>query len=265
MNRNANALRYVFVVVGVLVLVFAAGYALQMPWATSTWPWADGRLSYIFIGSILAAIAAGVIWIGLSGEWGALPAGAINLVVMLGSMSIFLFQLAAQGDRWYLWAYAAWCAVFALLNVGILLWSRRHAIRDPRPTPRLVRISFVVFAATLLVIGGLLLIRVPVFPWPLNPDSSVMFGWIFVGDAFYFLYAVLYPRWHNACAQLWSFLAYDVVLIPPFVAYFAEVNPEYLLNLIVYMAVLVYSAALAIYYLFVNRETRARMVGRVAA
>lgn len=251
-----NALRYVFVFVGILVLALAVGYALQTSWATSTWPWPDGRLSYIFIGSILAAIAAGVIWIGLSGEWGALAAGAINLAVMSGGMSIFLARVAVQEEGWYLWAYAAWCAIFALLNVGILLWSRRHVIRDPRPTPRLVRISFVGFATTLLVVGGLLLLRVSVFPWPLNPDSSVMFGWIFIGDAFYFLYGVLHPLWNNARAQLWSFLAYDIVLIPPFLAHFAEVDPEQLLSLIVYMMVLVYSAILAIYYLLLNSETR---------
>jgi hypothetical protein len=257
---NANALKYVFVFVGILVLAFAVGYALQTPWATNTWPWPDGRLSYIFIGSILAAIAAGVIWIGLSGEWGALAAGAINLAVMSGGMSIFLVRLAVQEDSWYLWAYAAWCAVFALLNVGILLWNRRHVSRGLRSTPRLVQISFVGFAATLLVVGGLLLLRVPVFPWPLDPNSSVMFGWIFIGDAFYFLYAVLYPLWHNARAQLWSFLAYDIVLIPPFLAHFADVDPEHLLSLIVYMMVLVYSAILAIYYLFLDSETRTQLL-----
>jgi hypothetical protein len=253
-----NASRYVFVFVGILVLTLAVGYALQMSWATSTWPWPDGRLSYIFIGSILAAIAAGVIWIGLSGEWGALAAGAITLAVTSGGMSIFLVQVAVREVGWQLWAYAALCAIFALLNVGLLLWSRRRVSRDLRSTPRLVRISFAGFGTTLLVVGGLLLLRVSVFPWPLDPDSSVMFGWIFIGDAFYFLYGVLYPLWHNARAQLWSFLAYDIVLIPPFLAHFAEVNLEQLLSLIVYMMVLVYSAILAIYYLFLNSETRAQ-------
>lgn len=262
MSPSANVLRYVCVLVGVLLLAFAAAYVFQVPWATGTWPWTDGRLSYIFLGSIQAAIAASLIWIGLSGEWGALAAGALNMLVMAGGMAVFLFGLAAQGDGGYLWIYAGWCAVFALLNVGLLLWSWRYAIRDPRPTPRLVRLSFVGFAAVLLVVGGMLLARVPnVFPWPLNPDSSVMFGWIYIGAACYFLYAVVYPRWHNARAQLWGFLAYDVVLLPPFLAHFAEVKPEHSLSLTIYVAVLVYSAALAIYYLFLNSATRAPTVG----
>jgi hypothetical protein len=255
---RAGTLRYIFIATGALVLAFAVGYALQMPWATGTWPWPDGRLSYIFVGSILAAIAAGLLSVGLSETWGTAAAGAINLAVMSGGMSIFLLLVAVRENGWHLWAYAVWCAVFALLSVGVLSWSWRHVDRDPRPMPQLVRASFAGFAATLLVVGGLLLLRVPVFPWPLHPDSSVMFGWIFVGDAFYFLYGVLYPLWHNARGQLWSFLAYDAFLIPPFLAHFAEVEPRYRLNLIVYMSVLVYSAGLAIFYLFLNGETRAR-------
>jgi hypothetical protein len=263
MNGNARGLRYVCVFLGVALLVFAAGYVFQVPWATSTWPWPDSRLSYIFVGSIQAAIAAAVIWIALSGEWAALAAGALNMMFMAGGMAIFLFELAARDEGGLLWVYAAWCAVFALLNLGILFWSRRYAIRDPRPTPPLVRISFVGFAAILLVVGVMLLMRAPnVFPWPLDSRSSVMFGWIYIGAACYFLYAVVHPRWHNARAQLWGFLAYDAVLIPPFLAHFADVEPGHVLSLVIYMTVLIYSAALAIYYLFVNRATRSRTAGK---
>jgi hypothetical protein len=96
----------------------------------------------------------------------------------------------------------------------------------------------------------------PVFPWALNPDSSVIFGCIFIGDAFYFLYGLLYPRWHNAAGQLLSFLAYDLVLIGPFLMLFKTVKPEFMFSLIVYVAVLVYSGGLAVYFLFVNPKTR---------
>jgi K+-sensing histidine kinase KdpD len=119
-----------------------------------------------------------------------------------------------------------------------------------------VRISFWIFSVTLLLAGGALILRLPVFPWTLNPDSSVIFGCIFLGDAFYFLYGLLRPRWHNAFGQLLSFLAYDLVLIVPFVALVKTVKPELLLNLVVYIAVLLYSGALAVYYLFINSRTR---------
>ncbi|MFT3890440.1 MAG: hypothetical protein QM730_02300 [Anaerolineales bacterium] len=93
-------------------------------------------------------------------------------------------------------------------------------------------------------------------PLDLNPDSSIIFGCIFLGDAFYFLYGLLRPNWGNACGQLLSFLAYDLVLIVPFVLLINTVKPGHMLNLIVYIAVLVYSGGLAVYYLFVHPQTR---------
>jgi hypothetical protein len=120
----------------------------------------------------------------------------------------------------------------------------------------LVRISFGFFVLSLLLAGIALILRMPIFPWDLNPDSSVFFGCIFLGDAFYFIYALLRPRWGNAFGQLLSFLAYDLVLIVPFVQLLGSVKPGHRINLIVYIAVLVYSAGLAVYYLFIHPRTR---------
>jgi hypothetical protein len=46
--------------------------------------------------------------------------------------------------------------------------------------------------------------------------------------------ACIRPRWGNAFGQLLSFLAYDLVLIVPFVALFDTVPPERMVNLVVY-------------------------------
>jgi hypothetical protein len=119
-----------------------------------------------------------------------------------------------------------------------------------------VRLSFGFFVVSLLVAGGALIFRLPIFPWAVKPDSSVLFGSIFVGDAFYFLYGLLHPRWHNALGQLLSFLAYDLVLIAPFLQLFGSVKPQFTVSLAVYVAVLLYSGALAVYYLFLNPATR---------
>ncbi|HMZ06679.1 MAG TPA: hypothetical protein PK078_03600, partial [Anaerolineales bacterium] len=108
----------------------------------------------------------------------------------------------------------------------------------------------------LFLAGGALVVHQPIFPWELNPDSSVVFGCIFLGDAFYFLYGLQRPHWHNALGQLLSFLAYDLVLIVPFILLFNTIEPSRYINLIIYIAVLVYSAAVAIYYLFLNPQTR---------
>lgn len=247
-------LRVVIMGTGVGLLVLAAGYFWQWPWAVATWPWPDGPLSYTFVAAIQAAIAAALLWIGITREWAAIAGGALNLVVMMAGLAVFFFGLG-------LLLYALICALFALVNAGIFWWSHRLPLRDSRPTPPLVRWSFVVFTAVLLFVGSALILRSPtIFPWPLHPDSSVIFGLIFVGDAFFFLYAVLRPQWHYAAAPLWSFLAYDLVLLPRFIPHFGAVSPEHALSLYLYTAVLLYSAALAIYYLFIHRQTRPLLV-----
>lgn len=207
-------------------------------------------------------MAAASLWIALSGEWGALAAGAFNLVVMQSGMALYLLRLSGRLDRHRLLVSALACAGFALFNVALLLWSRRYPIRDPRRTPWPVCISFGVF--TLLLLGaGAALVRgsETIMPWPLSPESGVLFGWIFIGNACYFLYALLTPRWHNATAQLWSFLVYDLVLPPPLLAHFGDVRPEHRTSLVIYVAVLAYSGALAVYYLLLNPTTRHTVPG----
>ncbi len=251
-------LQYGFLLLGFIFLVFTVGFYTQMPWATGLWPFAgESRLSAIFISSIMAAIAAPLIWIGWSGEWGAAAGGAINLGIMYVGLSVFLFQVYNETMEQRMLFYAIGCGVLALVNLGILIWSGRYPLRDSRPLPRPVQISFAFFAILLIAVGSALILRAPtIFPWPLNPNSSVMFGWIFLGAAFYFIYGILRPSWHNALGQLLGFLAYDLILIVPFLAHFSDVTPEHLLSLVLYVIVLIYSGVLAVYYLFINPNTR---------
>jgi hypothetical protein len=115
-----------------------------------------------------------------------------------------------------------------------------------------------------------------VLPWPVGENNAftpLLFGWMFFGDAFYFLYAVIYPRWHKGCAQLCSFLAYDLALLGPCLIRwpgirerFPEVPrlPDHLLdNLVIYSLVLIYSGLLGLYYLFIHPQTR--LFGRAAS
>ncbi len=249
-------IRVLILISGFVFLAFALGFIFQIPIAINLWPWQDGRYSYLFIGSILAAVSAATFWVGWTGELGALPAGALNVFVIAVTTSIYFFQLATREGRTNLFPYGIASFVFAVASGASFLWSRQIPLKQSRPTPHLVRISFGIFIAALILAGGALILRVPVFPWDLNPDSSVIFGCIFLGDAFYFLHALLRPGWHNAAGQLLSFLAYDIVLIVPFVSLFNTVKPEYFISLVVYVGVLIYSAALAVYHLFINPHTR---------
>lgn len=90
----------------------------------------------------------------------------------------------------------------------------------------------------------------------MTPALSIVVGWMFFGASIYFAYALVRPSWVNATGQLLGFLAYDLVLIGPFVSRLSTVSAEHRPGLILYTAVLVYSGMLAIWLLFIRRDTR---------
>lgn len=253
-----KALRFTAILGGLAVLTFAFGFIFQVQFATQFWPWPDGRFSYLFIGSILAAVSAAMLWIGWTGEFGALPAGSLNIFVIALTTSYYFFKLALAEGRGELLPYGAASVAFALASGAAFWWSRGIPLREFPPTPAFVKVSFGIFIAALILAGGALILGAQIFPWKLNPDSSVIFGCIFLGDAFYFLYGLIRPRWNNAVGQLLSFLAYDLVLIVPFIGLFPSVKIAHVINLIVYTAVLIYSGVVAIYFLFIHPSTRFR-------
>jgi len=250
-----KTIRTLTLIGGLVIFLLAFGFIFRVPLMLGIWPWQDGRYSYLFIGSILAAVSAAALWIGWTGELAALPAGSLNVFVIAFTTSIYFFKLVSQGRTGIL--IVAIASLLAALTSGVaFFWSRRLPLTDSRPTPMPIRISFGIFIATLIFAGGALILHQPIFPWDLNPDSSVVFGCIFLGDAFYFLYGLYRPHWGNACGQLLSFLAYDVVLMVPFVLLFNTVKYDRIFGLIVYIAVLVYSGGLAVYYLLIDPQTR---------
>lgn len=251
-----KTLRTLTFIGGLALLALAFGFIFRLPLVLSIWPWEDGRYSYLFVGSILAAVSAAALWVAWTGELGALPAGSLNIFVIALTSSIYFFKLALVDGRANLTLFGVISAVIAILSAIAFRWSRKIPLRESQPTPWLVKASFVIFIALLLLAGGGLVLHQPIFPWNLNPDTSVIFGCILIGDAFYFLYGLLYPRWNNAIGQLLSFLAYDLVLIVPFMLLFNSVPSERQFNLLVYVVVLIYSGALAIYFLFLKPQTR---------
>jgi hypothetical protein len=237
-------------------MALALGFAYQVPLAIRVWPWSVSPLTYLFIGSILAAVSVAMLWIGWMEEYGALPAGTLNVFVIALTTALYFISLILKDGRSEFWPYVLAGIVSIVMSAATFLWSRHLPLKDLRPTPRFVLFSFGIFSGSLILTAASLLLRQPIFPWPLTPESSIVFGCIFLGDAFYFMHALFYPRWHNAAGQLLSFLAYDLVLIFPFLRLFETVKPEFRLSLTVYVLVLAYSGSLAIYYLFVNKETR---------
>ena len=248
--------RQLFVAGGVLFLLLAAGFFFQLPPVTQVfWPWPDGRLTYVFVASIVAAIAAPLLWIGLSGELAAAGAGGLNLAALNAPAAAYLLSLGASRGEPRLRLFGLACVLSAAVSVAIYRWSRGLAFRDPRPSPAPVRASFALFTALLVAVGTALVLRSPhIFPWPLHPDTSVLVGVIFLGAAVYFAAGLRRPLWANAKGPLIGFLAYDLVLIGPFLAHFGTVRPEHRLSLILYVAVLLSSGALAVAYLWRLRQ-----------
>ena len=128
------------------------------------------------------------------------------------------------------------------------------------PMPALVHWSFVVFVIALVYAAIRLFLQIPTIPWPLTPELSIVAGCMFLGAAAYFVYGLLRPSWVNAGGQLAGFLAYDLVLIVPFLRALPNVAPEFRTGLIVYTIVVIYSGLLAIYCLFLRRPARAAVL-----
>jgi hypothetical protein len=244
-------------VVGMVVLVFAVGYFVQAWWATSLWPVQSGRLSHIFISSILAAIGCPAVWIALANERRALAAGALDLMVVnFGVMITGLYFYWSTGNVGMLLIGIVTGALFVLCVV-LFRYGQAVPFRDQRPTPIAVRVAFGIFAFLLAIVATMLIIvRPDTFPWPLGPENSMIYGFIFLGAMAYFLYGLFYPVWGNACGQLIGFIAYDVVLIVPFMQHFANVKPELQTSLTIYTTVVALSGLFALYFVFVHRTTR---------
>jgi hypothetical protein len=240
---------------GVLALLAALAFYLQWPPALSLWPWPGGRLSNVFIASILAAAAVPVLWIGLSAEAAAIAGGALNFAVMYGGLAVLSFaRLDDSAAPASLLPFAIACVVLSALCAVLFIRTRRLPFSTARPAPPIVRWAFAIFVLILVPVGIALLLRAPaVFPWRLSPPESQLFGCVFIGAAFYFGHALARPTWKNAQGPLLGFLAYDAVLIGPFAAHFGKVDPALRLSLIVYTVVLVLSAVVALHALVMQR------------
>jgi hypothetical protein len=259
LTRGPLLMRAALIPATLVLFALVSGFLAQAPWATGLWPWPTKPLSYIFIASILAAIAVPVLWIALTGEAAAMRAGALDLTVMYGGMFIYVLTLIGKPHEPRLWPYALAFGLAAAGSAGAFLFARQIPWADPRSMPQPVRLSFGVFAMVLVGAGGALLLHVSIFPWQLGQETSVMFGLIFLGAATYFICGVLDPHWGNAVGQLAGFLAYDLVLLAPYIERFSTAQGGSLISLIIYVAFLVYSGTLASYYLFASKATRIRL------
>ena len=253
-----KTMRYILFLVCAIQLFFAIAFFLQLPFAVNLWPFPGTTpLTFIFIASIFAAAAASTLWAVASENYGALAGIGLDYITILAPMSILSFQLVTSSGNSQLTFYGIACVFGFLFGLGLVLWSIRIPMDRTLPMPGFVRWSFVIFIIALLIVSTRLILKVPnSIPWKITPELSVVMGWMFLGAALYFVYALLRPSWVNAAGQLAGFLAYDVVLIVPFLTRLPTVAPEDRIGLSIYTAVVSFSGLLAIYYLFIHKSTR---------
>ncbi len=171
--------RTTFVILGSVSFILTFGLCLHVPLVTSLLPRTSSFPTYIFLASITASITASLLWIGFSGELGAVAGGAIDLAVFYAGLTIFQLLTPQHGSQRLL-AGVLLCLAGVIVSLGIFLRFSRYPTEDLRPMPLPVRVSFGVFVVVLILVGSAILLRVPnVFPWTLNPMSSALLGCFF--------------------------------------------------------------------------------------
>jgi hypothetical protein len=252
----SRRVRILLLVISALQALLAVLFLIRPPLIESLWPVPNTTpMTFIFLASIAAAAAASTAWCALLNVRGALVGIALDYVLIYATLSVYMLQISGTVGALAV-AYAVAMAFGVLFGVWLLRYGLRGPITDPRRSPLIVRVSFALFILVLLFVGGRMVQRTPyIIPWEVT-GNGVVIGWMFLGAAAYFGYALLRPSWHNTGGQLAGFLAYDLILIVPFLQRLPTVAGQYRTSLIVYTIVVVYSGLLAAYFLFLHPSTR---------
>jgi hypothetical protein len=252
-------------IAGLSLIALAAALLFNIAGARALWPLRDGPMSFAFMSAIVAGSGAPLVWIALTRQWRALTPYGLSFALMDAPIAAYACALYARGSLTSLAHYsiapmlseghsglgvfACVFALAALVNLALALWARRFEA-DDAPLQPLIRAAMLVETGVLSIVGWLLVFQVPdILPWPLRPESSVMYGCVFLGLALYYIYPVIRPTRQNATGALLGFLAYDVVLIGPLIGRIPVLQPQHALTHAVALAIVVVSAGLALGYL----------------
>ena len=248
---NRHVIRGTLLTLALSLLLVGYGFLTRADWALRLWPWPDGPLSYLFIASIVLAEGSTIAWTAATLHLNAARGGALGFAAMNLGIAGFTFWLYGQRQELLLLNWAIVCGLLGIGSIFLFMIGGKYPRLHNPPSPRFVRQSFFVFAVALFIATAMLLVRAPVvFPWPLKPDSSTMFGFLFLASAMYFFDGWLRPSLTNSSGQLIGFLVYDMVLIPPYLRHWEKASGGFRVSLAIYLIVLVWSAALAIWFLW---------------
>lgn len=240
-----------------ILIGLAIAFALRVSPATSLWPLPDGPASFSFMAAILAGSAAPLVWIAISGEWAALAGYGLAFSVICGGMGLSAIAMSFAGDGPNLVPFGLAFVALAIVCVAIGHWGRRQKLIDRRVTPRAVRLGFAIETVVLAGVGAALIIRFPnTLPWSLEPETSTLYGWVFLGLSLYYAFSLRRRAWHHARGQLLGFLAYDILLIGPLLSRVSGIEPQFVLGLGAAIGIVLVSGALGIWFLVIDPRTR---------
>ncbi len=258
MEIYRNVIRASLLTLSFGLLLVGFGFWFRADWALGLWPWPDGPLSYLFIASIVLAEGATMAWTAATLHLHAARGGALGFAAMNLGIAGYTLWLFNQQQEVLLLNWALVCSLLSFGSILLFIIGGQYPRTHTQPSPQIVRQSFLIFAVALFIATAMLLARAPVvFPWPLKPDSSTMFGFLFLASAMYFFDGWLRPSLTNSYGQLIGFLVYDLVLIPPYLRHWEKATGGFRVSLVIYLIVLFWSAALAIWFLW-NYRLRPR-------
>jgi len=160
----------------------------------------------------------------------------------------FIAAILAGGGAPLIWAglsgklasLAGYGISFGIMYAGMGISALLFYLRDRNPA--LVWFAFVM--GVLAVAGGIIFMRTRPIAENRQPTPQIV------------IYAVLNRQWIHALGPLVGFLVYDLVLFSPLFARFGNLQPEHIRGQVAASVIIIFSAALGIYYLFVNSATR---------
>ena len=159
----------------------------------------------------------------------------------------FIAAILAGGGAPLIWAglsgklasLAGYGISFGIMYAGMGISALLFYLRDRNPA--LVWFAFVM--GVLAVAGGIIFMRSRPIAENRQPTPQIV------------IYAVLNRQWIHALGPLLGFLVYDLVLFSPLFARFGNLQPEHIRGQVAASVIIIFSAALGIYYLFVNSAT----------
>lgn len=209
-------LRDAFFICLCFVNLAGAAALLAAPDWSSTWlPWALDPMSRIFLGAVLAATGAAILWIVASGEYAAAAAGSLDLIIAYCGIALYLFVLRSEPVSGAL-AALGWLSLLSTTAVIVIFaWSSRLSFRRNRPATPGLRILFLGLGLVFLLAGAGLALRWPnAFPWPVDADVAPVLASVVLGAAAYVLHPVLRPLSGNTKAQLLSLAVFACIMLP---------------------------------------------------